>query len=190
MGIYSFYLGKGIIVPVARFIRHYLKEILALYPDEDAFDYPSYRTFYDQIVKKYIGSKYEAVLLGDDALTSGHNNGMGALRDDSLYANSIYTIRKWQKQESPDRNDYPYNLSFKGALLFIGVCKDLDEGGELSYYVKGAELLYSLPNFIPQIIAYYPVLMQTTMTRLEKSRTAGNQRPLIWTFASDCLCCG
>jgi len=37
------------------------------------------------------------------------------------------------------------NMRFGGDLMFIGICDSVLENVELSWYVKGPEILYTLP---------------------------------------------
>ena len=94
---------------------------------------------------------------------------------------------KWRKQASKNNDEFPISSLGCGDLMFIGHCKDLEPGGEFGYYIKTPELLYSLPALLPEIISYSAELAKMDVYNL---KTIFGQEPCIWTFASDCHCCG
>lgn len=171
-------MGKGIIIPVKKFVQMYLSEINKIFEDGN-----DEHEALDKIVKEFVNEKYEVSSLGHDALESRHGD-MQAL-DKTPNMKAFNQIQEWRKESYP--KDLPIqSLSCGGDLMFIGVYMPLGDA-ELSYYVKAPEIIYSLPAFIPHIIDCYETLKQYDYSDLEK--TFG-QEACIWTFTSDCACCG
>jgi hypothetical protein len=186
MGIYALRMGKGVIIPVKLIVKEYLTEIIRISKEKN-IDMESYfGEILDQIVQEQFGKNFKVSQLAHNALESRHGD-MCALGDSD---NSIAytTIQKMIKEaDLINNNDLPITDFGCGTLLFIGQFNDLDEVGELSYYVKLPELLYSLPAFLPQIVRDYPILMNVDCSALQEKF---EQLPCIWTFTNDCHCCG
>ena len=179
MGIYNIIMGKGIIIPVKQFVIQYLKEIEGIFNEgEDE------QEFLTEVVKKFIGAEYLVCPIGHDAFDSRY--GMELL-ENSENAIAYKMIKKWRKQAKKNNDELPISGLGCGDLMFIGHCKTLEPGGEFGYYIKTPELLYSLPALLPEIISYSLELAKVDVSSLQ---TIFGQQPCIWTFASDCHCCG
>lgn len=170
-------MGKGIIIPVKRFVQMYLSQINEIYKDGDVECDALYK-----IVQKFVNLKYDVSSLGHDALES-RDGDMQAL-DNTPNMEAFEIIQEWRKESYPE--DLPIQTLGCGDLMFIGIYETLGDA-ELSYYVKTPELLYSLPAFIPAMIKCYTTLNEQDCSDLE---TIFGQKACIWTFATDCACCG
>lgn len=90
-----------------------------------------------------------------------------------------------QTDEQKSKEDLPiYGYT---DLMFIGKMKTIESDGEFSYYVKAPEIIYGLTGLLDSIVQIYPTLKTFDCSDLEQ---ALKLKPSIWTFASDCACCG
>jgi hypothetical protein len=207
MGIYSLYMGKGLILPCEFFVRKYLKQIKADFPGvTDADDATE---VLNHIVKKYIGD-YEVCSLGHDALeVRGGGTSIAIGTSDNLKVVSF--IKKWRKmkagtlaanaradveEEDEDSSadilkqtteNIPFSSLHVGDLMFLGKFKSINGDGEFNYYVKAPEIIYGLAGLLEDITDYYPKLVAMDCSDIE---SAIGLKPCIWTFAPDCACCG
>jgi hypothetical protein len=199
MGVYELYMGKGIIVPVRTFVKHFLKEINEIH--KPSFEHETLQ----EIVKKYIGD-YEICSIGHDAFKGRHgfisdmfentpNESMIERIGDMISGKEKEDEEKEEKEEEEREEDEEEeeqkedNLPFVslgcGDLIFIGHFNNICPN-ELSYYIKAPEVIYSLAACIPLIVKYYPILLAKEC----KSLNIFEQEARIWTFATDCCCCG
>ena len=186
MGIYEIQLGKGIIVPVAIFVYKHRAYIKTTYEDGD----DELETLIS-VVHHVYGEEYTASPLGHDAFQSRHSNKNGAMQ--MLVGNNEQAIKQVnrlrKKLTKPQYKDLPFDSLGCGDLMFIGYHKtvEAEDNAEFEYYVKVSELLYGLPSLLDGLIEAY-IEMKTK----ECLKLVGEfgQQPCIWTFATDCACCG
>lgn len=189
MGMYDYMIGNGIIIPSNFFIRIFLKEIKEL--QKDCFSDDDLT----QIVKKYINKDFECCTLGHDAFEGRHgeNDVFDILSEDEDYKKSTDKILEMIRIENVknDKNELA-NMRFGGDLMFIGICDSVLENVELSWYVKGPEILYTLPVALKKMTKFF---IKNNNKKIEYPQKFfqlfGEQESKIWTFHSDCLeCCG
>lgn len=187
MGTHRIFIGKGIIIPTVRFISKYLDEIRALCnPSSSHVDA---QKIISTIVKRHFGDDYDICPLGHDAFECRADHSMLDVFGNTAHAAAYEIIKHWRDElRLVSTSDFPFTSVGMGDLMFIGRFKTLDaHGGEFNYYVGTSELLYGLSALLPQIVAYYGELSQPNYEILG---TTFGQQPCIWTFASDCHCCG
>lgn len=190
MGIYNLKIGKGVIIPVTYFMSIFL-ENLELARDSAKEENPDYVEFEfdeDFILKcifEKTGIKYNFSPLGHDAFDSrnGTMNILGGTKNSKVFNQ----IKELKSKKYENINDDFCCVVGTGDLIFIGFYTDLNEGGEFEYYVKAPEIIYGLTSLLDQILEVVPKLKEKKCTELEK---LFNQEALIWSFASDCSCCG
>ena len=158
MGIYNFFLGKGIILPLKFLIQKYLPVLINSDYDELSLFHEHEEVFQD-IVQDQLAPQCKIILLGHDALTRRHGDIQAF--DGTLNRDAYEEIKKWQKQ--------------KESLAFIGICREL----------RGGEFIYSLPEFLPEIVEYYPQFIKEELNFLKQEFP---HTVCIWTFTSDCCC--
>jgi hypothetical protein len=187
MGVNEIYMGKGIIVPVRVFVKHFLKEINEIYTENIVYEHE----IVEKIVKKYIGD-YKICTLGHDAFMGRHGLIFDMFEDtpNERSANRIGALMSNKQYDENDENDendekLPFDSLGCSDLMFIGYFINIGPS-ELSYYIKAPEVIYSLAACIPLIIKHYPILLSKDCSSLN----IFNQEACIWTFASDCCCCG
>lgn len=178
MGIYSICIGKGIIMKIsvlAKFLQDKGQEV-----DEDMMDMDI-----AERVEKYFEKKYSVIVLGHDAFESRH----GHVTDESDGFECPEAAAQVQDDLDSEKKNNEYGIPRYPSLVFIGYHEDLaPPDGDLSYYVKTPELLYSLITFVPKIIKVYPILHEKDCRELEEMF---GRKATMWTFASDCcFCCG
>lgn len=178
MGIYDIYMGKGIIIPVKRFVRHFLDTVKEFHTDggDDT-------ETLEKVAKKRLGPDYMICSLGHDALES-RDGDMQVFEDDDDHREAFDMIKEWRKEVAKD-NDLPITSLWCGDLMFVGYHKSLER--EFSYYVKAPEILYGMAAILPKIVEIYPIMKNADCSKLEEEF---GQKPCIWTFAPDCACCG
>src|SRR3990167_6781424 len=130
MGINTFYIGKGIILP-----EEAIMEIIS--HDKTI---PAGFQAQDELVVKYFQSK------GIDAVQLGH---------DAFCAREGHTMEDIFGEASDDYAKSYSEICGRDSLYFIGTYTDLSDGGEYNYYVPTSELLYSLPVRLPQMLKEY-----------------------------------
>lgn len=179
MGIYNFLLGKGVIV-VADDLLPVLVDSIPTEFEGDHEDIIYELDLLSEAIERKFGRSYELIKLGHDAFRQIEGGVPQALEGD--YEIALSRIQEW-RDENEQAEGY-----HKTDVFFIGTAKELEglQGEEFSHRVGAPELLYSLPAFLPDIVAYYPVLQKERMPDLEE---AFNQPALIWTFAGDCVGC-
>ena len=101
MGIYDLYMGKGLIIPVEYFVRKYIKEIKADFPElsemDDATD------VLNTFVKKHIGD-YRICSVGHDALEVRGGTGIIGGSDNQVVVRFIEQWRLLYGEEKTDKN--------------------------------------------------------------------------------------
>lgn len=88
---------------------------------------------------------------------------------------------------SQNVGNLPFTSLFCGELMFLGKFKRIDSDNGFSHYVETAEILYGMAGLLPDIVDYYPKLVATDCSAIEKEI---GLKPCIWIFAPDCGCCG
>lgn len=188
MGVYFINIGKGIIVPVKRFVKIFLKQILEAAPEEGGEDkiMMDPEEFFTTIVKDNISRSLSVKILGHDAFTGreGKYTSMDVL-DRTDNQDALVLVEKWLKE--PAGGVYPFHLPLLGDLLFIGRSKELKP--EFSYRIEAPEVIYGLPALLPELCEYYMIWRDKPLPKLQRSKLAGKQKVAIWTFATDCCCC-
>lgn len=193
MGIYTFYVGKGIIFPVSYFVYKFKKEFLHFEKKFSKSEDSTYHSFEDiilEVVKSFY-TKDRAMLeylrieiLGHDAFYG--RDGLFDLPalDRSSNEEALQVVKRtygrYDKHEVVKRICGQYSRSF----MFIGFCHPLDI--QLGWSVDCSEFLYSLPGFFKQmeeLIKHYSEL------KINLEKISSHQKPCIWTFATDCCGC-
>lgn len=179
MGVYNIVIGYGVIVPVEQFVQIYYSYIKTSgYKHGDDV----YELFSDIIKKNF--KDYSFSQLGHDAFDS--RDKITQLPDKNLevYDNIILPVI----QHEHDRDDLLINRNDIGPLMFIGYKEDLESpNGELGYYLKAPEVIYSLPGIIDGIVNFHLKYNGVDCKDLENTF---KQPALFWTFTTDCCCCG
>lgn len=190
MGIYSIYIGKGIIIPVSMFVRNFKTQILEkINADEDEFPDPI--KIFGEIVAEQLGQNFVVESVGHDAFESRH--GRMDIFDDTEHQKAFEHLKKLREAEKTENGNLlppgleDYETIGCSDLMFIGVYKEIEAngGGEFDYYVKTSELLYGLAVLIPSLIKCYQELTPLNTSALDHLAPS-----CIWTFAPDCHCCG
>lgn len=180
MGIYDIQLGKGIIVPHNIFIKtneKIIKNIMkGMKKPYDGFD------ILDRAVKKIYGQEYEFSPIGHDAFNSRSGSMEIFTNDNEINFIAIKNLLKIKI----DSDSLPFDFPSCGELIFIGKYQSI-EANDMEYYVKTPELLYGLPALLPSLIKVYQKMIKIKCDELINEF---NQTPCIWTFATDCHCCG
>lgn len=185
MGVYSIFMGKGIVVPVNLFVAKYRKEVEELYKNRKGYELETLQ----EVVKKYIGD-YEVVTMGHDAFEGRHGLVFHMFEDTNNEKSSqriAELIDVGKKYVSEDEKELPFASVHCSDLIFIGHFVDICGNNELSYYIKAPEVIYSLAACIPLIVKHYPSLSEKDCSSLNN---VFDQEACIWTFAPDCCCCG
>lgn len=181
MGVYTIYIGKGIIIPTKLFIKKYLGIMNDMHNDKNN----DMHTITETIIKKYVGETFDFSFLGHDAFQS-RNDDMGILYNTDN-EKSFELIKQWI-EEAKCIDISLTKVEFYSDLMFIGVFDDAcTDYGEFGYYVKAPEIIYGLPALIPGIIRCYNKYSKTDCNKLVE---IFGQNPCIWTFTNDCVCCG
>lgn len=171
MGVYHFLMGKGIILSSKILKEIYRDELAKALPDFDIEEsIREYVNELNELIEK-IDIKFQICILGHDAFDSfGNRHDMGVLdgKNEKIY-------RELKNREDPDDD-----------LVFIGICDEIC-GGDFSWYPTAPEIFYGLTTFLPQIVEYYPKLIKNDVSVLGQ---IFHQTPCIWTFTTDCCCCG
>jgi len=185
MGIYDILMGKGIFIPINIFAKKFPEEIKE-YLKNKSNDEPGWEVV-EAIVKKHMGSQYEATQTGHDVLKSRRGLVLSQTYDgDEEREPSMDCIYK-MIEESEGMLTEEHNPMNSSDIVFIGKEESLMNGNELSYYVDSPEIIYSLAYMAPTIAYHYPILDKLEMPELEK---LFGQKACIWTFTTDCTCCG
>jgi len=115
---------------------------------------------------KSLGFSHQLVTLGHDAFESRNKNMCGCMLEG---------------EDRPALDDYiGKELMFIGK--YMGICD-----GELSYYIKAPEVIYSMAGMVQNIAKALPELNEYDTTDIEK---LFDVKSAIWTFTNDCCCCG
>ena len=173
MGVYTFHIGKGVILTLPQIIAA-LADDLPL--DRDLDDWNDDWDPLAYLIQEKFNGKYDTIRLGHDALRSRSGTLVPAL-DDYKHRDVIDAIAEWRAESE---------INDRMQLFFVGIAKEL-EGGEMEYYVSAPELMYSLPAYLPELVEYYPILKAKKVPDLEEFF---DQKATIWTFTTDCFCCG
>jgi len=198
MGVSEIYLGKGVVVPVEYFVRKYLGYFKEHYDGGDEWE------VIDSLIKEKFGDDgVKWCQVGHDAF-----EGRGGLMKISLLDKNMKAVEQimgyvddgleWDydkdsgsdHKRSEDLEEIPVEtVGVGGKFLFIGYFEEIesDDGGEFSHYVKAPEIIYSLAALIPSMMEIYPRLLEKKCDKLEEEF---KQSMGIWTFTSDCCCCG
>lgn len=193
--MYDYMIGKGIIVTAKIFIEVFAGEIKEHADNEEDNIYVP--DLVQILVKKHFGEEFDGYVLGHDAFDARHGTVFELLMEMDEYKETCEQILDIDDVDSDQEkeDDKPFSPihEFSGKYIFIGISESvLDPNVQLSWYVKGPEILYSLPAALKTMVKFY-------MTHSEKDiefptkihQLFGNQKPLIWTFHIDCTeCCG
>ena len=192
MGVYTLTIGKGVMIPVKWFVHTHLKEITkkhkAYVQRGEWRDDPS--DVIREVVQEKYGPEFDISPVGHDAFESRHGFASMGILNGSEQQEAL-AVLKGLTEECKELN-LPTELEEYthldcGSIMFIGFHEDIASarGGEFEYYLKTPELLYGLVALIPSIIRLYQV-----MSTKDTSELAALGKPVIWTFATDCCCCG
>jgi hypothetical protein len=179
MGVDLLYMGYGVVIPVKTFVKKYLKEVNEIIQIENCTDD---RETLQTVVNRKIGN-FEICSLGHDAFTS-RSGYLSSLEDD--HEEAFQHIQESRETANLDKEvKLPITGLFCGDLMFIGTFKSL--GKELGHRAQAPEVIYGFSGMLENIVCWYPILKGVDSAIL--AETFG-QKPCMWIFAPDCICCG
>jgi len=182
--MYDYWIGNGIIVPTSLFVKLFWEDIQKQM--EDPLFTGDYVELMTQVVKKHINENFECQMLGSDAFESrsGRMGVLDILGEVEGYQDSTAKIAKmWLEDEDP----HPLE-DFMSELMFIGICETVMDNTDLSWYVKGPEILYSLPAALKRMTQFYMQHHDKQLNFGEKYFDLfGQQESKIWTFHNDII---